>query len=97
MVHTQKVGYYFRLGLFASCKIVGKALGALAFNWNGWACWHHPGETCLVLSIVNLAMLINSPSYILLTSLAGTGHGLHCIFDMNNIYGVGILEMVVTG
>ena len=38
-------------------------------------------------------VFVNSPSYILLISLAGTGHNLCCIFGMNNIYGVGILEM----
>ena len=45
-----------------------------------------PGATCLVL-------YLSTPSYILLISLAGTGHSLCCIFGMNNIYGVGILEM----
>ena len=29
---------------------------------------------------------VNSPSNILLASLAGTDHGLCCIFDMNNNY-----------
>ena len=38
-------------------------------------------------------VFVNSPSYMLLISLAGTGRSLCCIFGMNNIYGVGILEM----
>ena len=38
-------------------------------------------------------VFVNFSSYILLISLAGTGHSLRCIFGMNNIYRVGILDM----